>query len=70
MCFMYQLVKRGYIHNPLFKHLKKVCLTYKIEEKYCEKNYNLPLSRMIKYSPPASCDINNVTGMKAIVKTC
>ena len=46
-----KLVKRGYMHNLLFKYFKRFCLTYKIEKKYGEKNYNLLLSRMIKYSP-------------------
>ena len=39
------------------------------KEKYGEKNYNLLFSRMIKYSPSVSCDINDVTGINAIVKT-
>ena len=65
-----KLVKRGYMHSLLFKYFKRFCLAYKIEEKYGEKNYHLLFSRMIKYSPSASCDVDNVTGINAIVKTC
>ena len=64
-----KLVKRGYMHCILYKYFKRFCLTYKIEEQYGEKNYNLLFSRMIKCSPSVSCDINNVTGINAIVKT-
>ena len=62
--------KRGYMHNPLFKCFKRFCLAYKIEKQYSEKNYNLLCSRLIKYSPSVSCDMNNVTRENAIAKTC
>ena len=57
-------IARKRVKRSLFK---RFCLTYKIDEKYGEKNYNLLFSHMIKYSPSVSCDINNGT---AIVKTC
>ena len=65
-----KLVKRGYIHSLLFKYFKRFCLAYKIEEKFGEKDYKLLCSRMIKYSPSVSCDINNITAINTIVKTC
>ena len=30
-----------FMHSPLFKYLKRFCLTYNIDGKYGEKNYNL-----------------------------
>ena len=63
-------VKRGYIHSLLFKYFKRFCLAYKIEEKFGEKDYKLLFSRIIKYSPSVSCDINNITAINTIVKTC
>ena len=65
-----KLVKRGYIHSLLFKYLKRFGLAYKIEEKCGEKISNLLFSRMTKNSPSVSCDMNNVTGINVIVKTC
>ena len=65
-----KLVKCGYMHSLLFKYFRRFCLAYKIEEKYGEKNYNLLFSRMIKYNPSVSCDVNNVMGINTIVKTC
>ena len=65
-----KLVKRGYIHSLLFKYFKRFCLAYKIEEKFGEKDYKLLFSRMIKYNPIVSCDINNITAINTIVKPC
>ena len=65
-----KLVKRGYMHSLLFEYFKIFCLAYKIEENYGEKIFKLLFSRMIKYSPSVSCDMNNVTGINTIVKTC
>ena len=65
-----KLVKRGYIHSLLYKYFKRFCLAHKIEEKFDEKDYKLLFSRMIKYSPSVSCDINNITGINTLVKTC
>ena len=45
-----KLFKRGYIHSLLFKYFKRFCLAYQIEENFCEKDYKLFLSCMIKYS--------------------
>ena len=64
-----KLIKRGYMHSHFLKYFKRFCLTYKIDEKHIEKNYNLLFSRMIKYRVSVSCDINNVTEVNAIVKT-
>ena len=58
------------MHSFLFKYFKILCLAYKIEETYDEKNYNLLFSRFIKYSPSVSRDISDVTGINKIVKTC
>ena len=58
------------IATILFKYFKRFWLAYKIEEKCGERNYKLLFSHMIKYSPSVSCDINNVTGINKIVKTC
>ena len=65
-----KLVERGYIHSLFFKYFKRFCLAYKIEEKFGEKDYKLLFSRMIKYSPSVSCDINNTIAINTIVKTC
>ena len=65
-----KLVKRGYMHSILFKYFRRFCLAYKIEEKIGEKDYNSLFSRMIKYSPPVSNDMNNITAINTIVKTC
>ena len=65
-----KLVKRGYIHSLLFKYFKRFCLAYKIEENFGEKDYKLLFSRMIKYSPSVSCDINSITAINTMVKTC
>ena len=65
-----KLVKRGYIHSLLFKYFKRFCLADKIEEKFGEKDYKLLFSCMIKYSLPVSCDINSITSINTIVKTC
>ena len=65
-----KLVKRGYIYSLLLKYFKRFCLAYKIEEKLGEKDCKLLFSRMIKYSPSVSCDINNITAINTIVKTC
>ena len=46
---------------------KDSVLTYKIDENYGEKNRDLLFSRMIKYSPSVSCDMNNVAGINDIV---
>ena len=64
------LVKRAHMHSRLFKYVKRLCLTYKVDEKYGDKMNNLLFTSMIKYSPSVSCDINNVMGINAIVKTC
>ena len=40
--------------------LKDSVCPYKIYEEYGDKKCNLLFSRMIKYSPSVSCDINNV----------
>ena len=58
------------MHSLLFKYFKRFCLANKIDEKFGEIYYKLLFSRMIKYSPFVSRDINNITGMKTIVKTC
>ena len=55
-----KLVKCGNMHSLFFKCFKRFRLTYKIDEKYVEKNDNLLFSGMIKYSPSVSCDIINV----------
>ena len=65
-----KLLKRGYMHSLLFKYFKRFCLACEIDEKYDEKNYNLQFSRMIKYSPSVSWDMNKVMGINAIVKIC
>ena len=65
-----KLVKRGYIHSLLFKYFKRFCFAYEIEEKFGEKDHKLLFTRMIKYSPSVSCDINNITAINTIVKTC
>ena len=62
-----KLVKHGYIQSLLCKIF---CLAYKIEEKFGEKDYKLLFSRMIKYGPSVSCDINNIPAINTIVKTC
>ena len=49
---------------------KRFCLACKIEEKFCEKYYNLLFSGMIEYSPSVFCDIINITAINTIVKTC
>ena len=58
------------MHSLLFKYFERFCLAHKIEEKYGEKKFKLLFSRMITYSPSVSCDMNNVTGINMIVKTC
>ena len=63
-----KLVKRDYMHSHLLKYIKRLCLTYKIRGKYCEKNYELLFSRMIKCSRSVSCDIDNVRAINDIVK--
>ena len=52
------------------QYFKIFCLAYKIEEKFGEKYHKLLFSRMIKYSPSVSYDINNITGINTIAKTC
>ena len=63
------MVKCGYA-QPLLTYINILCFTYKIDEKYVVKNYNLLFSCIIIFSPSVSGDINNVAGMYAIVKTC
>ena len=65
-----KLVKRGYIHSLLFDYFQRFCLAYKIEEKFGDKDFKLLFSRMIRYSPSVSCDINNITEINTIVKAC
>ena len=63
-----KLVKRGYIH--CLNISKESVWPTKYEKNFGEKDYNLLFSRMIKYSPSVSCDINNITAINTIVKTC
>ena len=52
------------------KFKKKYVSPRKINEKYGVKNHDLLFMRLIKYSPPVFCDINDVTGINDIVKRC
>ena len=69
LCYI-KLVKRGYMHSLLYKYFEKICLTYKIEEIYGERDHDLFFSRMIEHDPSISCNINNVTDINDIVKAC
>ena len=50
--------------------VKKRKYIYDTHIKFGEKDYKLLFSRMIKYSPSVSCDINNITEINTIVKAC
>ena len=58
------------MYGLLFEYFKRFCSTYKIVKKYGEKNYNWVFSSMIEYNPSVLFDINIVTGINDIVKTC
>ena len=68
LCYS-KLAKRGYMHSPLFEYFKNSVWPTKWM-KHMAKKYNLLFLRMIKYSPSVSCNINNATGINAIVKIC
>ena len=55
-------------------NISKDSVAYKVEEifglKIITYNHKLLFSRMILYSPPVSCDINDITAINTIVKTC